>query len=143
MKQRYNLPDTDSEGFSELLKLESFMDKIEWLIPYRYLIKVRASLLNKCAYCLNMHSKEALEKGVSSEKLNTLKDWKHSVIFDELEKTILKFTDHFTLVSQHEFDEELFQKGRKYFDNKQIAQIVMAIGMINLWNRVVISSGIE
>lgn len=90
-----------------------------------------------------MHSKEALEKGVSSEKLNTLKDWKHSVIFDELEKTILEFTDHFTLVSQHEFDEELFQKGRKYFDNKQIAQLVMAIGMINLWNRVVISSGIE
>ncbi|WP_144281963.1 carboxymuconolactone decarboxylase family protein [Chryseobacterium echinoideorum] len=143
MKQRYNLPDTDPDGFNELLKLETFMEKIEWIAPYKYLIKIRASQLNKCAYCLNMHSKEALENGETANRIILLNAWKEATVFGEKEKIVLEFTEHFTLVSQAEFNEGLFQQASDHFDNKQVAQLVMAIGMINLWNRIVICSGIK
>jgi len=143
MEQRYNLPDTDPEGFNELLKLETFMEKIEWLNPYKYLIKLRASQLNKCAYCLNMHSKEALQKGETINRIILLNAWKEATVFDEKEKIVLEFTEHFTLVSLTRFNDDLFQQASAHFNDKQIAQLVMAIGMINLWNRIVICSGIK
>ncbi|WP_156307597.1 carboxymuconolactone decarboxylase family protein [Sphingobacterium endophyticum] len=142
MKQQYYLPVTDPEGFNKLLELEDFMEKVEWLTPYKYLIKIRASQLNKCAYCLNMHSNEALEKGENAKRLILLDAWKDATVFDEKEKIILDFTENFTLANQAGFNDDLFQQASAHFDNKQLAQLAMAIGMINLWNRVVLCSGI-
>ena len=142
MKQHYYLPVTDPEGFNKLLELEDFMEKIEWLTPYKYLIKIRASQLNKCAYCLNMHSKEALEKGENAKRLTLLNAWKEATAFDEKEKIILDFTQKFTIVNQAGLNDKLFQQASAHFDNKQLAQLAMAIGIINLWNRVVLCSGI-
>lgn len=142
MKQHYYLPVTDPEGFNKLLELEDFMEKNEWLTPYKYLIKIRASQLNMCAYCLNMHSKEALEKGENTKRITLLNAWKEATVFDEKEKIILDFTENFTIVNQAGFNDKLFQQASAHFDNKQLAQLAMAIGIINLWNRVVLCSGI-
>src|SRR5688572_30344010 len=133
MKTRYNLPETDPRGFSELLKLDSYCSTFESLKPFLHLIKIRASQLNQCAYCINMHTHEAIKGGETPMRIVLLNAWKDASIFTDKEKIVLEITESVTLISELGFADALYEKALAYFSDKEIAQISITIGIINLW----------
>ncbi|HMR84951.1 MAG TPA: carboxymuconolactone decarboxylase family protein [Niabella sp.] len=139
--KRYNIEKSDPEGFMALLQLESFMKSIQWMEPFALLIKIRASQLNQCTFCINLHTKEAVAAGETDKRIALLNTWKRAPAFNDKEKVVLALTEALTLTIPHVSD-DLYQEAAAYFDDTKIAQLAMAIGMINLWNRVVIASGI-
>ena len=104
------------------------------------LVKLRASQLNGCAYCLDMHSKDARAAGETEQRLYTLSTWRETPFFSERERAALAWTEAVTHISGGVSD-PLFEETRKHFNEKELADLTWAVVAINGWNRVAISSG--
>lgn len=122
-------------GMEESLK-NSFLTSIQ-----KELIKIRASQLNGCAFCLNMHTKDALKYGETPQRIFLLNAWREAKeLFTEEEQIILEITEEVTLISQKGLSEETYQKAKTIFNESQLADIIMAAVVINMWNRIAIST---
>jgi AhpD family alkylhydroperoxidase len=99
------------------------------------LVNIRASQLNGCALCLDMHSKEAKIHGERELRLYHVAIWRESPLFSEKEKAALEWTEAVTKLCRDELEDESYERLRKQFDEKQIAELTFAIGTINIWNR--------
>jgi AhpD family alkylhydroperoxidase len=104
------------------------------------LIKIRASQINGCAYCLNMHTVDARKIGETEQRIYTLSAWRETPFFDEKERAILALTEEVTLISKKGVSEETYNTAANLFDEQYLAQIIMAIVTINAWNRIAIST---
>lgn len=107
---------------------------------FLYLIDLRASQINQCAYCVKMHHREAHEAGEKAERLERLIVWRHVSDFDEREKAVLAWTEALTLLDSKEDYAPLRAELRRHFSDEQISVMTTAIAMINLWNRVQVSN---
>ena len=105
-----------------------------------HLVKLLASQINKCAYCVNMHVEEALKDGESHARLERLTVWRHSDAFSEAEKAAFAWTEALTLLNEREDYSALREDLKKHFSDTQISSITAAAAMINLWNRIGISN---
>ncbi len=99
------------------------------------LIKMRASQINGCAYCLDMHSKEAHTSGESEERLKAIATWRDATCFTPRERAALAWTEALTLVSQGNVTDQLFQETHRQFSDEEMVNLSMAIISINGWNR--------
>jgi AhpD family alkylhydroperoxidase len=99
------------------------------------LLKVRASQLNGCAYCLDMHWKEALRRGETSQRLYSLPVWKETSFYSPEERSLLAWTDAITLIARDQVPDELYQNVLQHFEEGEIAKYTLAIIAINSWNR--------
>lgn len=99
------------------------------------LIKSRASQLNGCAYCVDMHTKEARAGGESEQRVYALPVWHETPFFTNRERAALAWTDAVTLLSRAPVSEELYQEARQHFTEKQLVDLTMALIGINGWNR--------
>jgi len=106
----------------------------------KHLIKVRASQINGCAFCIDMHTKEALKIGETQQRLFLLNAWRETSLFTEEEKALLAVTEEVTLISQVGLTEATYNSALKYFGEETLAQIIMSVVVINAWNRIAISS---
>ncbi|WP_036771558.1 carboxymuconolactone decarboxylase family protein [Photorhabdus australis] len=102
------------------------------------LVKVRASQINGCAFCLNMHSKAARKAGNSEQKLYLLSAWKESPIFTSRERAALGWTDALSRIAEIGARDEHYTQLLAEFDEKEIVDLTLLIGLINLWNRLAI-----
>ncbi len=102
------------------------------------LVKMRASQINGCAYCLDMHSKELRRLGESEQRLYVLSAWHESPAFTARERAALAWTDALTLIAQTHAPDADYAEVRRHFDDKELADLTILIGMINLWNRLAI-----
>ena len=102
------------------------------------LVKLRASQLNGCAFCLDMHWKDARAQGESEERLYMLNVWRESSIYSERERAALAWTEALTLVADTGAPDEVYEETRAQFDEKEIADLSLAIAAINAWNRMAI-----
>ncbi|MDE3134482.1 MAG: carboxymuconolactone decarboxylase family protein [Acidobacteriota bacterium] len=109
----------------------------------RNLIDIRASQLNGCAFCLDMHWKDARAAGESEERLAMIPAWDESPLFDDRERAALALTEAMTLISDNHVPDELWEDVSGHFDEHELAQLVLAITAINAWNRLSISSRLE
>lgn len=100
-----------------------------------HLIKVRASMLNGCAYCLDMHTADALKEGESSQRLFGLAAWRESSFYDERERAALALTDAVTVLERHGVPDEVWDAVVEHFGQEGAANVLLAIGTINLWTR--------
>mgnify|MGYP003578906713 CR=1 FL=1 len=107
------------------------------------LIKIRTSQINRCAYCIDLHSTAALQKGESVQRLFALSAWSESPLFTEAEKAVLQVTEAIALIHKQGVCMQSYEELRSFFDQKGIAKLVMAMIMINAWNRSAISSQIQ
>jgi AhpD family alkylhydroperoxidase len=107
----------------------------------RELIKIRASQLNHCAYCIDMHTREARTQGESERRLYALAAWRESPLFNDSERAALALTEAVTLLPQAGVPDEVYEQAAQSFASAEIAQLVMAIAAINSWNRIAVSSG--
>lgn len=114
----------------------SFLSPIQ-----KELIKIRASQINGCAFCLDMHTKDALKYGETPQRIFLLNAWRDAKeLYTEEEQVILMIAEEITLISQKGLTEETYQKAKELFDETQISDIIMAGIVINMWNRIAIST---
>jgi AhpD family alkylhydroperoxidase len=105
------------------------------------LIKIRASQLNGCAYCLDMHTKDARALGETDQRMHLLAAWRDTDLFDEREQAALALTEAITLISADHVPDALWDAAAAVFEPAEMAAIVMAVIAINGWNRIAISTG--
>ena len=141
MSIRFDMATTDKAAYKALLGLEGYLQNISLNKIQKELIKIRASQINGCAFCLDMHTKDAMKYGETPQRIFLLNAWREAKeLFTEEEQVILEMTVEITLISQKGLTEETYYKAKQVFDEATIAQIIMAIITINAWNRIGIST---
>jgi AhpD family alkylhydroperoxidase len=106
----------------------------------RELVNLRASILNGCAYCIDMHTKTARRAGESEQRLHALAAWHEAPFFDDKERAALALTDAVTLIADQHVPREVWEEARTHFPAEELAQLVWAITVINAWNRIAITT---
>lgn len=104
------------------------------------LVNLRASILNGCAYCIDIHTKAARRAGESERRLHAIAAWHEAPFFDDKERAALALTDAVTMVADHHVPREVWEEARAYFPEDELAQLVWAITVINAWNRIAITT---
>jgi AhpD family alkylhydroperoxidase len=107
-----------------------------------HLLKMRASQVNGCAYCIDMHSKDARALGETEQRLYGLDAWRETPFYTDRERAALEWTESLTLVRQTHVPDEIYESVRKHFSEKEIVDLSILVGMINLWNRLAVSARI-
>ena len=107
----------------------------------RELIKIRASQINGCAYCLNMHTTDARKMGETEQRLYCISAWRECTFYTDAEKVALELTEHVTLIPTKRVPDELYNRVRQHYDERQYVDLVFIINQINNWNRISISMG--
>ena len=139
-EQRINYSKAAPEAYHALSAMQRYVDeKIQLPKPLLELVRTRASQINGCAYCLDMHTKDARASGETEQRLYALDAWRESPFYTDKERAALAWTEAVTLISQSHVPDELYQETRKYFDEKELVELTMAIIMINSWNRMSVS----
>lgn len=105
-----------------------------------HLIKLRASQINGCAFCIGMHTDEALRDGEKAERLLLLDAWHESAAFSEKERAALDWIEEVTLIAESHASQEAFDGLKRFFSEEEIGYLTLAAAMINTWNRIAISS---
>lgn len=140
MKSRLNIQKLEPKAYEAMYGLENFLANSELDKLHLELIKIRASQINGCAFCINMHTKDAMKLGETNQRIFLLNAWRETTLFTEEERVILAMTEEITNISQHGLSEETYQKALTLFSENYIAIIIIAITTINAWNRIAISS---
>ena len=124
-----------------LLNVQAYVDNSGLDHGLLELIRMRVSLINNCAYCLDMHFKEGLEAGEPALKLISVSAWREAPYYSPKEEAVLAFAEHLTKLPGDESSEHIHDELLKYFSKEQIAYLTLAIVQINSWNRLVRSFG--
>ena len=105
----------------------------------RELVKTRASQINGCAYCLDMHTKDARAHGESEQRLYALNAWRETPFYTARERAALEWTEHLTLIASREVSDELYARVREHFTEEEIVLLTLAVVQINGYNRFAIA----
>lgn len=129
--------------YAAMQNTEKYIKECGLSLTLVHLIKTRASQINKCGYCLDMHHKDAIKAGETFQRLYLLPAWEESPCFTEGEKVVLHLTDTLTEISKQSSHaiEEAYERASRYYSKAEIANIVLAITQINAWNRIAITFG--
>jgi len=128
------------EAYQAMLALEMFVRKSSKLAPSLIeLVKMRASQINGCAYCIDMHSKDAREAGESEQRLYALNAWRETPFFTAREQAALAWTEAVTLVTEGHVSDAVYEQARQQFSDQELVNLTMAIVTINGWNRLSIA----
>lgn len=141
MKTRINIEKLEPAGYRAILGLEKFIESTSLTRIHKDLIKIRASQINGCAFCINMHTKDARKAGETEQRIYALSAWRDTPFFSEEERAILALTEEITLISNHVKD-ETYEQAAKILDETYLAQVILAIITINAWNRIGISTNL-
>ncbi|WP_276381880.1 carboxymuconolactone decarboxylase family protein [Flavobacterium sp. H4147] len=142
MKPRIVIPQAAPKAYQALVNLEKYISSTSLTPEHKELIKIRASQINGCAYCINMHTADARKYGISEQRIYLISAWREADVYTEEEKAILALTEQVTLIPNHVSD-EVYQNAASLFDDKYLAEIILAIITINSWNRLAITTGLR
>ena len=126
------------EGYAALRAVEAYILKSGLPRGLIELVKMRASQINGCAYCLDVHAKDARKHGESEQRLYLLDAWRESPLYSPAERAALAWTEALTNVAETRAPDADYDELKKQFTDKEIADLTILIGMINLWNRLAI-----
>jgi AhpD family alkylhydroperoxidase len=140
MEKRVSIQETEPQAYKAMYGLESYLATTKLTRTHKELLKIRASQINRCAYCIDMHTKDALKNGETNQRIFLLDAWRETDLFTDEEKVVLAITEEITLIHDHGLSDETYKKAEQVFDKNYIAQIIMAVAIINAWNRIAISS---
>lgn len=142
MKQRINLNKPESGGYQNMLSMEKYLNNSKISKTHKELIKIRASQINGCAFCLDMHTTDARKNGETEQRIYTLSAWRDTDLFTPEEQAILALTEEVTLINQHVSD-ATYQRAAELFDEEYLGLIIFAIITINAWNRIAITTKLK
>src|ERR1700709_1675870 len=141
MKTRVKIDKAEPAGYKAILGLEKFIESTPLTRKHKDLIKIRASQINGCAFCIDMHTKEARKAGETEQRIYALNAWRDTTFFSEEERAILALTEEVTLISNHVTD-ETYGQAAKVLEETYLAQVILAIITINVWNRIGIATNL-
>jgi AhpD family alkylhydroperoxidase len=139
MEPRLKAQNVSPAAYHAMLGLESFVQKSTLPPSLLLLVKMRASQINGCAYCLDMHSKDARAAGETEQRLYTLPAWRETPFFNDRERAALAWTEAVTLVADTHVPDDLYEETREHFSDEEMVALTMAVVSINGWNRLAIS----
>ncbi|RKS18402.1 AhpD family alkylhydroperoxidase [Flavobacterium endophyticum] len=139
METRVNILKTTPEAYKAMMALEKFIASTSLTPTHKELIKIRASQINGCAYCINMHTRDARKLGETEQRIYLLNSWRETKLYTEEEQAILALTEEVTLIQNH-VSKETYDNAKRLFDEEYLAAIIMMITTINAWNRIAIST---
>ncbi|MGB3345389.1 MAG: carboxymuconolactone decarboxylase family protein [Aequorivita sp.] len=128
----------DPNALKGMLEMEKYLAQSGLDRTIFELVKMRASQINGCAYCLDMHSKDARLAGETEQRLYALPAWRETSFYSEKERAALAWTESLTLISENDVSDALYENVKKHFDEKELLALTMAIVAINGWNRLAI-----
>ncbi|MVN75236.1 carboxymuconolactone decarboxylase family protein [Hymenobacter sp. HMF4947] len=138
---RVNIQQIEPEAFKAVYALEKYLSHSSLTPIHAELIKLRASQLNGCAFCINMHVNDARKHGETDQRLHLVAVWRETgELFTPEEKALLALTEEITLISQHHVSDATYQAATALLGEQYLAQAIMAIATINVWNRVAITT---
>jgi AhpD family alkylhydroperoxidase len=143
MKNRINIQEVQPQAYKAMYALEGYLQTTKLTRTHKELIKIRASQINGCAYCIDMHTKDALKLGESIQRIVLLNSWRETTLFSPEERAILDLTENVTLIHQHGVSDTVYQAAEELLGGEYVAQAIMAIATINAWNRIAISTHLQ
>jgi AhpD family alkylhydroperoxidase len=144
MKARLNLtPKRAGILYKALSGVRTAVDQSTLEPALRHLIDVRASQINGCAYCIDMHTKEARAAGETEQRLYLLNAWREAPFYSERERAALAWTDAATRIADHGVPDDVYEEAKRVFSDEELTALALAVVQINSWNRVVIPFGAD
>ena len=122
-----------------MLDLEKYVRQSGIETPLLELVRLRASQINGCAYCLDMHTKDARAEGETEQRLYTLSAWRETPFFSERERAALEWTEAVTEIGKDHVPDEVFERARRHFSDRELTDLTLAVVAINAWNRLAIA----
>ena len=141
MQPRFNYTEANPAAFEAMMALETFARNTGIDHRLYVLIKMRASQINGCAFCIDKHAKELLSQGENLDRLLLLTAWRDTPIYTEKEKAALELAECVTLISEGGVPDHVYENVRAHFSEKEYVDLLMAINVINCWNRISIPTG--
>jgi AhpD family alkylhydroperoxidase len=139
MPQRLDYARLAPESHRAMLALNKSVENCGLEHPLLELVKIRASQLNGCAYCLDMHTIDARAGGESEQRLHVLSAWHEAPFYSERERAALAWTEAVTLVGESHVPDEVFAEARRHFSEEELVKLTWAIVVINGWNRLAVA----
>lgn len=141
MQERFNIKAVAPNALKAMIGLETYLSQCSISKTTKELIKIRASQINGCAFCINIHAQDAIKNGETNQRIFLLNAWREAEgLFTEEEKVVLAITEEITLIHQSGLSDDTYTNALQFFSETQIADIITAVIAINLWNRVVLST---
>lgn len=139
MSQRINIKKLAPAGYAAVVGLENYLTTTRLSPLHHELVRIRASQINGCTYCIDKHTQDAIAQGASIRQLFALTNWRETDFFTEEEQAILAVTEEVTLIPQG-LSDETYARAARVFDEEYLAQLIMAVIVINAWNRIGVST---
>lgn len=140
MKTRIDILKAEPQALQAMYGLEKYLQSTELSHAHNELIKIRTSQINGCAYCLDMHTRDARKYGETEQRIYLLNAWREAGLFSKEEQAILALTEEVTLISKGGVSDETYEKALELLGEKYLNQVIVAIVVINGWNRIAIST---
>jgi AhpD family alkylhydroperoxidase len=138
MEPRLNVYDLAPEGVKALLALETFVRNSGLEKPLIELVKLRASQINGCAYCIDMHTHDARAAGETEQRLYCLSAWRECPFYTDRERAALEWTEAVTLITDGHVPDDVYERVRAHFSETELVNLNFAVIAINAWNRIAI-----
>ncbi|MBK6856179.1 MAG: carboxymuconolactone decarboxylase family protein [Microthrixaceae bacterium] len=140
MEPRLNVSTVATDGYNGLLRVEKFLRSSSLDSTILELVKLRASQINGCGYCVDMHAHDAAVAGETTERLFVVAAWRHAPYFTNAERAALELTEAATRLadSTDPVPDDIWRRATKHFDDHQLGALVIAIAAINAWNRIAV-----
>ena len=128
---------------STMMTTEGYLNDIDFEHNLLELIRLRVSNINRCAYCIDMHFKEAMTAREDLQRLYSVSDWKDTSYYTEEERACLAWAEYITLPREQHDEQSLFENLLRFYDKEKVANLTLVVIQINAWNRLMKSFGIE
>jgi len=139
---RLKINTAEPAGYRAMIALEKYIESTGLTTRHKDLIKIRASQINGCAFCVDMHTADARKAGETERRIYNISVWHEAPFFDEQERAILALTEEVTLIAGR-ISDETYKKAAELFEEKYLAQVIMAIITINAWNRIGVTTQLQ
>lgn len=139
MKQRMDFFATAPAIMKQVVMLNQAVEESGLEHSLLHLVKLRASQINGCSFCVDMHSREAMRDGESRQRVFLVSAWKESPLYSERERAAFAYTEAVTLIAGQGVPQPLYEATLKHFSEEELVKLTVAIGMINVWNRLCVS----
>jgi len=143
METRFNYAKLSPGAVKAMHDMERYLHGCGLEEPLLHMIKLRASQINGCAYCLDMHWKDARALGETEQRLYSLDAWRECPYYTDRERAALAWTEALTQITQGHAPDAVYNQARAHFSEKELSDLTFAIMTINAWNRLVIASRVE
>ena len=140
MTTRIDISQLQPAAYQSMFGLEGYLAKTDVSTTLKELIKLKASMINKCAYCIQMHSEQARKNGETEQRIYALPAWQESPLFTAEERAVLALTEEVTQIAQSGLSDSTYRHCIALFGEQRVAQLIMQIVTINAWNRIAVAT---